>query len=106
MAESFGVPLPGEAALIAFAVMASQGLYSIGLVIAVTAVAAIIGDNLDYWMIGRWGGTALFNRWGWLRRYSERALGRTEGVMTRHGGKTVFRGRPGHRRDARPARRR
>jgi len=93
MAESFGVPLPGEAALIAFAVMASQGHYSIGLVIAVTAAAAIIGDNLGYWVIGRWGGTALFNRSGWLRRYSERALRRAEAVMTRHGGKTVFIGR-------------
>lgn len=74
MIESFGVPLPGEAALVAFAVLASQGHYSIGVVIGVTAAAAIIGDNLGYWVIGRWGGRALFNRWGWLRRYSERAL--------------------------------
>jgi membrane protein DedA with SNARE-associated domain len=91
--ESFGVPLPGEAALIAFAVLASQGHYAIGAVIAVAAAAAIVGDNLGYWVVGRWGGTALFNRWGWLRRYSQHALGRAEGVMARHGGKTVFIGR-------------
>lgn len=93
MMESFGIPLPGEAALIAFGVLASQGHYSIGAVIAVTAAAAIIGDNLGYWVVGRWGGRALFARWGWLRRYSERVLPRAEGVMARHGGKTVFFGR-------------
>jgi membrane protein DedA with SNARE-associated domain len=31
MLESFGVPLPGETALIAFGVLASQGNYSIWL---------------------------------------------------------------------------
>jgi membrane protein DedA with SNARE-associated domain len=93
LVESFGVPLPGETALIAFAILASQGHYAIGAVIAVAAAAAIVGDNLGYWVVGRWGGIALLNRWTWLRRYSQRALGRAEGVMARHGGKTVFIGR-------------
>ncbi len=91
--ESFGMPLPGESALIAFGVLASQGHYSIAEVIVVTAVAAIVGDNLGYWLIGRLGGRALLERWGWLRRYTRRALPRAEGVMRRHGGKTVFIGR-------------
>lgn len=93
LAESFGVPLPGETALITFGVLASQGHYSIATVIAVAAAAAIAGDNLGYWVIGRWGGTALLGRWEWLRRYSDRAMGRTREVMQRHGGKTVFFGR-------------
>lgn len=93
MAESFGVPLPGETALIAFGVLASQGHYAIGMVIGVAAAAAIVGDNLGYWIIGRWGGTALLYRWAWLRRYTKRALGRAEKIMARHGGKTVFIGR-------------
>ena len=33
--ESFGVPVPGETALIAFGVLSSQGHYSIEVVIAV-----------------------------------------------------------------------
>ena len=37
--ESFGIPLPGETALIAFGVLASQGHYSIGWVIVVAAAA-------------------------------------------------------------------
>jgi membrane protein DedA with SNARE-associated domain len=93
MLESFGVPLPGETALIAFGVLASQGHYSIVEVIALTAVAAIIGDNLGYWLLGRLGGRALFRRWGWLRRYSDRVLPPVERIMERHGGKTVFFGR-------------
>jgi membrane protein DedA with SNARE-associated domain len=93
MLESFGIPLPGETALIAFGVLASQGHYSIISVIALAAAAAIVGDNLGYWLLGRLGGRALFRRWGWLKRYSERVLPRVERLMERHGGKTVFFGR-------------
>jgi len=93
MLESFGIPLPGETALIAFGVLAAEGHYSIVWVIVVAAAAAIVGDNLGYWLIGRWGGRRLFERWGWLRRYSERVLPRAEDLMARHGGKTVFFGR-------------
>jgi membrane protein DedA with SNARE-associated domain len=93
MLESFGIPLPGETALIAFGILASQGHYSIYEVIALAAAGAIVGDNLGYWLLGRLGGRALFRRWGWLNRYSERVLPRVERLMERHGGKTVFFGR-------------
>jgi membrane protein DedA with SNARE-associated domain len=93
MLESFGVPLPGETALIAFGVLAAEGHYSIASVIAVAAAGAIVGDNLGYWLIGRLGGRALFRRWGWLNQYSDRVLPRAESLMKRHGGKTVFFGR-------------
>jgi membrane protein DedA with SNARE-associated domain len=93
MLESFGIPLPGETALIAFGVLASQGNYEIQWVIALAAAGAIVGDNLGYWLIGRLGGRALFERWGWLRRYSERVLPNAERLMARHGAKTVFFGR-------------
>ncbi|MGZ4357915.1 MAG: DedA family protein [Gaiellaceae bacterium] len=91
--ESFGIPLPGETALIAFGVLAAQGHYSLASVIAVAALGAIIGDNLGYWLIGRLGGRALFVRWRWLNQYSDRVLPRAESLMARHGGKTVFFGR-------------
>ena len=93
MIESFGIPLPGETALIAFGVLASQGHYSIATVIAVAAAGAIVGDNLGYWLIGRLGGRALFRRWHWLNKYSDRVLPRAESLMAQHGGKTVFFGR-------------
>jgi membrane protein DedA with SNARE-associated domain len=91
-AESAGVPLPGETALIAAAILAERGHYSIVAVIAVAACAAIIGDNVGYW-IGRTGGRALLERWGPVRRYAERALPPGERFFRRHGGKTVFIGR-------------
>ena len=93
MLESFGLPLPGETALIFFGVLASQGDYSIGWVIGVAAAAAIIGDNLGYWVIGRLGGRALFRRNRWLQRWADAVLPRAERIMDRHGGKTVFFGR-------------
>jgi membrane protein DedA with SNARE-associated domain len=93
MIESFGIPLPGETALIAFGVLASEGHYSIASVIAVAAAGAIVGDNLGYWLIGRLGGRALFRRWRWLSQYSDRVLPPAESLMARHGGKTVFFGR-------------
>jgi len=91
--ESFGVPVPGETALIAFAVLASQGHYSLAEVIVVAALAAIIGDNLGYWLIGRVGGPKLLARWAWLDRHFQKVLPTAQGIFERHGGKTVFFGR-------------
>ncbi len=93
MLESFGIPLPGETALIAFGVLASQGHYPIAEVIAVAATAAIVGDNLGYALIGRLGGRRLFERSRYARRYAERFLPAAERLMARHGGKVVFFGR-------------
>ena len=89
MLESGGVPLPGETALVAASIFASQGHLNIVEVIVVAAAAAIIGDNLGYW-VGRTGGRRLLERFGPLRRWSGRTLPRTERFFERHGGKTIF----------------
>jgi membrane protein DedA with SNARE-associated domain len=91
--ESFGVPLPGETALIAFGVLASQGHYTIVAVIAIASAGAIVGDNLGYWLIGRLGGRALFRRWHRLAAYANRVLPPAERLMQRYGGRAVFFGR-------------
>ena len=90
--ESFGLPLPGETALIACAVLASQGVLPIAGVIAVAIAAAIVGDNLGYWT-AREGGRALLVRYRLTRRYAEQYLPRGERFFARHGGKAVFFGR-------------
>jgi membrane protein DedA with SNARE-associated domain len=92
MLESGGVPLPGETALIAAGIFASRGDLPIAGVIAVAAAAAIVGDNLGYW-VGRTGGRKLLERWGPLARWSERVLPWSERFFHRHGSKTVFFGR-------------
>jgi membrane protein DedA with SNARE-associated domain len=90
--ESFGLPLPGETALIACSVLASQGALSIVWVIVVAILAAILGDNLGYWT-ARKGGRGLLLRYSLTRRYAERYLPRGERFFAKHGGKTVFIGR-------------
>jgi len=90
--ESSGVPLPGETALIAAAVLAQQGHYSIVAVIAIAAAGAIVGDNIGYWL-GRKGGRELLRRLPIVRDHFERVLPPAERFFKRHGGKTVFIGR-------------
>ena len=87
--EGCGIPLPGETALIAAGVLASNGHYSIESVIAVAAAGAIIGDNTGYW-IGRIGGRALLRRVPLIRHEIERVLPRAERFFGKHGPKTVF----------------
>ena len=88
MLESAGVPLPGETALVAAGVFASHGELNIAAVIIVAAAAAIIGDNLGYW-IGRTGGRSVLTRW----TVTSRTLPWAEGFFERHGPKTIFIGR-------------
>jgi membrane protein DedA with SNARE-associated domain len=91
-AESSGVPLPGETALVTAGVLAERGDLDITAVIAVAAAAAIVGDNVGYW-IGRVGGRKLLTRWPWLDRHASRVLPWSERFFRRHGGKTIFLGR-------------
>jgi membrane protein DedA with SNARE-associated domain len=90
--ESFGLPVPGETALIACSVLASQGSLRIGWVVAIGILAAIVGDNLGYWA-ARKGGRPLLERHRLTQRYAERYLPRGERFFAKHGGKTVFIGR-------------
>jgi membrane protein DedA with SNARE-associated domain len=82
--ESAGVPLPGETALVAASILVTQGHYTLWEVILVAAAAAIIGDNIGYW-IGRLGGRALLERWEPLARYSRKALPPAERFFAKHG---------------------
>jgi membrane protein DedA with SNARE-associated domain len=79
--ESAGLWLPGETALIAAAVYASKGNLSIA--------AAIIGDNIGYWL-GREAGRRLIYRFARLRRFADRVMPPAERFFERHGGKAVF----------------
>jgi len=87
-AESAGAWLPGETALITAAVYAANNHLSIEWVIVVAAAAAIVGDNVGYW-IGREGGRRVVSRF----RRLERLLPPTERFFERHGPKAVFFGR-------------
>src|SRR5262245_17450497 len=90
--ECCGIPLPGESALITAAVLAGDGHFNIVEVIAVAAAAAIIGDNVGYW-IGRLGGRALLERTPIVRDTIPKYLPRGERFFEKHGPKTVVIGR-------------
>jgi membrane-associated protein len=92
MAEAGGVPVPGETALIAGGVLAGRGELSIEAVIAIAAVAAIVGDNIGYW-VARHGGRRLLERPGFLEDHRRRVITTFEPFFERHGSKAVFLGR-------------
>src|SRR6478752_6663987 len=92
MAESSGVPVPGETALITASVLASRGKLEIGVVIPLAAAAAIIGDNAGY-LFARKGGRWLLERPGAFHRQRQDVLRVGEPFFERHGPKAVFFGR-------------
>lgn len=91
-AESMGVPLPGETALITAAILAQDGSLHIEVVIAIAAAAAIVGDNIGY-LIGRRFGRGLLTRPGRWDARRRNALVAGEAFFDRHGPKAVFFGR-------------
>lgn len=90
--ESMGVPSPGESALVAAAVLASQGHLKIWLVILIGASSAILGDNIGYLLGRRLGRDVLVCR-GPFHAHRERVVELGDRFFQRHGAKTVFIGR-------------
>ncbi len=92
MSEYGGVPIPGETALIAAGLLASQGKLNIFAVITVATGAAIVGDSIGY-LIGNKGGRWVLERPGALARQRREVLRVGEPFFAEHGPKAVFFGR-------------
>ncbi len=86
--EDFGVPVPGEAVLVAAAVYAGAGRLNIIAVALIAVAAAVIGDNIGY-AIGRFGGRRLVERFGRYLLITPQPLNTAERFFSRHGGKVV-----------------
>jgi membrane protein DedA with SNARE-associated domain len=92
-AESLGIPLPAETALILAAVYAGQSHHlSPWLIWLVASAAAIVGDNIGFW-IGDKGGYAVARRYGSKVGLDERKLKTARYLFDQHGPKVVFFGR-------------
>jgi membrane protein DedA with SNARE-associated domain len=93
MGESAGIPLPGETILIASAVLASthKGL-DIRFVILAAALAAILGDNIGFW-VGRRYGEGILTRYGPKVGIDQRKQKLGRYLFRRFGGAIVFFGR-------------
>jgi membrane protein DedA with SNARE-associated domain len=92
-AESLGVPLPGETALIIAGTYAGTTHHlNPWLIFLVASAAAIIGDNIGFW-IGDKGGYRLALRYGSKVRLDERKLKTARYLFDRYGVAVVFFGR-------------
>jgi membrane protein DedA with SNARE-associated domain len=86
--ELVGIPFPSETILITAGAAASSGRLNIAAVMAIAAVAAVLGATAGYW-IGRIGGRPLLDRLvarGWPK---QQQVLRVEQFFERHGGKSL-----------------
>ena len=90
--ESMGIPSPGETALVAAAILASQGRLEIWLVILIGVTSAIVGDNVGY-LLGRRYGRTVFMAPGPFLHRRVAAIRSGDAFYKRHGAKAVFLGR-------------
>jgi membrane protein DedA with SNARE-associated domain len=92
-AESLGIPVPGETALIVAGTYAGHThRLNPWIIFLVASAAAIIGDNIGFW-IGDKGGYRLARRYGHWVRLDEHKLKIARYVFDIHGPKVVFFGR-------------
>jgi membrane protein DedA with SNARE-associated domain len=86
-----GLVVPGETALLVGGFLAYQGRASLGLMIAVAAVGAIVGDSLGYEIGRRFGPALKATRLG--VKVGERRWSKAAEFLARKGGRAVFFGR-------------
>lgn len=87
--ENFGIPVPGETVLIAASVFAGLGKLNIVLVIILAITFSIIGDNIGF-VIGRYGGHPLIEKYGRYIFLTKKRIAKTEKFYQRHGAKIVL----------------
>lgn len=80
--------LPGDSLLFVAGALAATGGMDIQILCATLLVAAVLGDNLNYW-IGRSIGPRVF-RWEQSRLFNRAAFDKTHAYFEKHGGKTII----------------
>ncbi len=88
-AESVGVPVPGETALLVAGFLASQGLLHLPLVVVFALCGTFLGDNLGFWL-GRRYGRGLLERYGRKVGINKERLAKIDRFFEKHGPKTVL----------------
>jgi membrane protein DedA with SNARE-associated domain len=91
--ESAGVPVPGETTLVGAALYAgTTHELNIVLLVTVAAAAAIVGDNIGFW-VGREIGLPMLERYGRYVGMTPPRIKLGQYLFRLHGGKVVFFGR-------------
>lgn len=79
--------LPGDSLIFAASTFAARGALNPWLMFGLLAVAAVIGDSVNYWIGHRIGKRAYTGEIKWIKKeYMER----THTFFEKHGGKTIF----------------
>jgi membrane protein DedA with SNARE-associated domain len=90
--ENAGIPVPGETAVLLAGFLASAAsghVFNIWIVIAITVLAATLGDNIGYWLGREFARPRLQNGKGFLF-LTPRTLQVAEGYFQRYGVWTIF----------------
>jgi membrane-associated protein len=90
--ENAGLPVPGETAVLTSGFLASPAggeHFTIVWVILITVTAAVIGDNIGFWLGQRWARPRLQKGRGFLF-LTPKALQLAEGYFERYGVWTIF----------------
>lgn len=77
--------LPGDSLLFAAGALSAIGVFNIFILFIVVAIAAILGDTVNYW-IGRYLGESIIKRKILRREY----IDRTHNFYEKYGGKTII----------------
>jgi membrane protein DedA with SNARE-associated domain len=88
MLEDFGIPVPGETALVAASAAAASGKLSIWVVALAAIAGAILGDNIGY-AIGHFGGRRLVVRLGSRFGLDAAKFAHAENTFKRYGDAVV-----------------
>ena len=87
--QAAGIPgLPGKTALVVASILAAHGEFAIGEVVAVAALAGVVGGYVGFF-VGRRGGRRLLGH-RYVARRVERPLAIMERFVDLHGAKAVF----------------
>ena len=80
--------LPGDSLLFVAGALAATGGMDIHVLSGTLFIAAVLGDNTNYW-IGRYVGPRVF-RWEKSRIFNRAAFDSTHAYFEKHGGKTII----------------
>jgi membrane protein DedA with SNARE-associated domain len=90
--ESTMVPVPSLLVMPFAGFLASQGEFSLPVILAINSAGALTGSLISYWL-GAAGGKPLLLKYGKYVFVRAKDLEKTEQYFARHGGKTIFIGR-------------
>jgi membrane protein DedA with SNARE-associated domain len=90
--ESTMVPIPSLLVMPFAGFLASQGEFSLPIILVINSAGALTGSSLSYWL-GAAGGKPLLLRYGKYLFVRPKDIEKTEQYFAKHGGKTIFIGR-------------